>query len=217
MTVVDHVYVELADAEAVFDAMTERLALPVAWPFREVTRGFGSGGVSLGNLIVEFVRSDEPGPVTGFGVALAGSRSRLAELGYELGEEIPSLSGDVVLWTSTYVRALSGDGMTTFLCDYTADPRVWHDRCRTELAGRGGGALGVVGVTELVVESVGPDAKARDWAAIVDDGDLEVQVVPGEREGLRSLTVWVRDPVAADQTFRRTVPGTGPLGWHFVS
>src|SRR5262249_53919251 len=58
---VDHVFVPLAAPEATFGFLTETLGLPVAWPFTEYGP-FASGGVSLGSIHLEVVRSSDPLP-----------------------------------------------------------------------------------------------------------------------------------------------------------
>ena len=58
---VDHVFVPIAAPEAAFRWLTETLGLPVAWPFTEYGP-FASGGVSLGSINLEILRSSEELP-----------------------------------------------------------------------------------------------------------------------------------------------------------
>jgi catechol 2,3-dioxygenase-like lactoylglutathione lyase family enzyme len=51
----DHVVVRVDDPRAVFDAFTETLGLPVAWPLASYP-AFESGGVALGNLYLEIMQ-----------------------------------------------------------------------------------------------------------------------------------------------------------------
>jgi hypothetical protein len=49
---VDHVFVPMSDASAAFAVLTERLKLPVLWPFTSFG-AFSSGGVSVGSIKLE--------------------------------------------------------------------------------------------------------------------------------------------------------------------
>jgi hypothetical protein len=214
---VDHIYVELAEARTLFEALTTRLGLPVAWPFREVTPGFASGGVSLGDLIVEFVQPDQVKAGPEYGIALAEARPRLRVVGLDTAPDEENFGGDTLLWVSADIPDLSGPGLSTFVCDYTTDPLTWQRRCRDELAAGGGGPLGIVGVSEVVVESAGPTRQS--WASLGLD-QPHVRCVPGLRHGLRELVVQVRDPDGVTEAFARLVPQyveSGVLPWRFVS
>jgi hypothetical protein len=62
---VDHVYVPMTDASDGFDVLTERLGLPVLWPFTSFGN-FSSGGVSVGSIKLEVL---ETNPVTPWSIA----------------------------------------------------------------------------------------------------------------------------------------------------
>ena len=214
---VDHIYVELPEARVLFDALATRLDLPVAWPFREVTPGFASGGVSLGDLIVEFVQPEKAGPEPVYGIALAEARSRLSLAGLRTEPDEDNYGGDTLLWVSADIPDLSGPGLSTFVCDYTTDPLAWQRRCRDELAAADGGSLGVVGVSRIEIESAGP--MRRTWASL---GLRQpwVRAVPGRRDRLRELIVQVRDTDGVAEAFARLVPEyveAGVLPWRFVA
>lgn len=226
---VDHIYVEIDDAQAVFDALTRRLGLPVGWPFRQVAEGFASGGISLGNLILELVSFGHPVEQSSFGVALspaaglAEARAVLAARGVDLGDGVEVRDeNSVLMWTSAPVPALCASGLYTFVCDYVVDPRLREERCQAELAANEGGALGITGVSHIIVEAAEPIERAAVWTEVLGGGSQGpgVQVVPGDRDGLRAITIAVRDPEAASEAFERLVPEyvkANAIEWVFVS
>jgi hypothetical protein len=69
---VDHVAVLVSDPQPLFDAMTQMLSLPAVWqPFEAL--GWSSGGVSLGNIVLEAFT-----PAKGHDVAVTLDRGGLA-------------------------------------------------------------------------------------------------------------------------------------------
>lgn len=141
---VDHIIVRVdtvADAKALWSLFSEKLNLPIAWPPADY-KGFFSGGVSLGNVNLEFAHdSDEPGPphprdngvasakFSGLGLEPEPLPQAIAELerlrvrhgtpdSYQKEDESGNRS---TLWTTVYLDELSKKDMNIFLCEYAQD------------------------------------------------------------------------------------------------
>lgn len=187
---VDHFFAVSSDPASLFRVFRDNFGLPVAWPFQSYG-GFASGGLSLGNTVLEFATWETPN-----GEALktewkmlafeptADTETVIAELRRrEVAHSEPDVSTyrdadgkETVGWIST---GLSGAGLSdiVFVCDYKARNMVanMHQRGSEELARARGGPLGVrrlkaieVGVTDLEVARL-------EWLKLID--------LPGQHQG----------------------------------
>ena len=218
---VDHVYVELSEPQPVFEALTGPLGLPTAWPYAEYGGAFASGGVYLGDLILETVSFGRGGDGLRQGIALTPhpdlptARTELTGRGIPVDADVPFHAGERLLWTNADLPGLSGPGLHVFVCEYALDARAWWDRCAAELAASGGGAVRVRRVEEIVVASPGVDA-ALHWARVMPFAEgPSLRIEPGaadaRRGGIASLRVRADDPAAAEAAFAAHVPAPLPL------
>ncbi len=217
---VDHVLVEARDAVGVFALLTNELQLPVVWPFADYG-GFSSGGVSLGNAVMEIGRfgyePDAPGPHL-YGIAFeprdsaAASVAELDRRHIEHGRPEPFRGGrqgeERLLWTNVYVTDVPPAEASLFICDYAIDARTPRAAASAKLEGN---PMGVVGVKEIVIGVRDPDDGRRKWRALLDGSAVErepgvfafaagpaITVVKSASDGLQSITLRVASRTRAE-------------------
>jgi hypothetical protein len=61
---IDHIIIRSDEAEGLFRLFSEKLNLPVAWPYRSYG-AFSSGGVGFGNVNIELMLRSESRPGSG--------------------------------------------------------------------------------------------------------------------------------------------------------
>lgn len=173
---IDHVYVPLDDAKTAFSFLTDRLNLPEAWPFADYGF-FGSGGVNCGNVNLEVLQGkNAPGghpqhPARITGIAF--------EPTVEIDELISALDSRDIAHTSPmpFVPAGSEYPVWTnigfdvpegaFVCKYHFDVAVRCKRLKDALDARGGGALEVIEVAELVIGTRDRERSIERWSRLL--------------------------------------------------
>jgi catechol 2,3-dioxygenase-like lactoylglutathione lyase family enzyme len=186
---IDHIMIRADDPEKVYAFFTDVLQLPVAWPLVSPREGVATGGVGFGNVNVEAIRF--PGQksqrsraqLLGFGFEPSPLATALAELdsrGITYGERRPLIStaqdgSKRTLWTNVTLRQFS-DGeaavatMHVFLSEYSptyVNVEQRRERLRTQLAGSGGGPLGVQDVKEVIVGVSDLETAGRLWRTLL--------------------------------------------------
>jgi len=232
---VDHVFIPMVDAAAAFAALTEQLELPALWPFTSFG-GFASGGVSVGSIKLEIIDSttevpfstaqDPPEiqgvafrpstPVDDAYLAEVDARSlrRSAPSGFEVDGELR--------WTNLYLPDLISDTAGPFVCDYhVPGPRDLVTR-RQALEDCGGGRLGVLDASELVIQTRDTEAGSRRWQRLLDPLEPTqllvwhptvgpaIRLVEGPGERVDHLQLRVRSRERASRLWQQLADG--PLG-----
>lgn len=185
VTGVDHFYVYSPAADSLLRFFEETFELPVAWPFAPQP-GFSSGGLAVGNTIMEFARYPlEPGesrPTAFEGIVfepVATADSVAADLERRgipyWGPEVFRVTRDGVErvgWTLVGYEGLPPAGASIMVCDYADRASVdWRDE-HADLAERGGGPLGLLAVEEIVVGVADVPSAAQAWrAALMPEED----------------------------------------------
>ncbi len=167
---VDHFFATSSTPEPLYRFFRDTLGLPEVYPFRSYD-GFASGVVSMGNVLFEVVVWDVPAGDT--------LRTEFKGIAFEPTERLPITltrlrdhgfayqKPDSVMYTTPdgtralgYVNVpldgpdgLPPAGASIFINDNLGSERAAERRRvgANELARRGGGALGVLGVRELVI------------------------------------------------------------------
>jgi len=236
---VDHVFVPLAAPEATFGFLTETLGLPVAWPFTEYGP-FASGGVSLGSINLEVVRSSDPlpcfvarDPARVQGIAfepLPIDDALLAELDrrgipHSSPAPFPGTGHGTtgLLWTNVFFTDFVDERTIVFLCDYHVPEVRDVPARRAALSAAGGGRLGLEDVAEIVVGARDPIAAAVRWQRLlaplrprepggwaIGDGPA-LRIAATEEDAVARLVLRVRSPDAAAEALGGR-PETGG-GW----
>lgn len=218
---VEHLVASSAQADKLFEIFTRELQLPAVWPYSNYG-SFQSGGVSLGNMVVEFNKGDEAAARFS-GLALEpvlnaeNLTQALPERGIgSTGPQPFSVNVDgktLVLWTNVSLPGFEPLNATIFFCDYTDRAAVHKNRAQgaRALKAARGGALGVLGV-KLISLGVADMAKAqRRWRPLASDVSADLlrfsagpplRLLPAQQSGILSLTLQVRSGAAAEKYLR---------------
>ena len=229
----DHLYVRVDDLDALLDLLHRRLALPLIWPVRDETFA-RYAWVNAGNVGIELWQAasnaDLPDAalpcIAGIGLwpqDVHASRAQLAAQGVACKEprawHTRSDEGQEVLnFTNCLVLDASGPACQVFFCEWGPQAPVapWPkgetatQRRRNNaaaLADCGGGALGIVGLCALHMESPDPAATARTWEAITGAGGqvapgVALCLAPGPILQITALVFRVRDTALAARALR---------------
>lgn len=171
---IDHILIASDEPEQLFRLFSEKLGLPVAWPFRSYGQ-FSSGGVSLGNVNLELIGSEH----RQFGLAaVALEPTSLTEVlrtldaqGLKHGAPAPfsqrdSTGVERLLWTTVNMTNLPPAG-TVFFCKYNFDVDERRALIHRELENHGGGPLGIESAMELVLGVRNMAAAQHDWSILL--------------------------------------------------
>jgi hypothetical protein len=230
---IDHILIASREAEAVFALLSETFRLPIVWPMSDYG-GFASGGVALGNVNIEILRSTASGDATarsriiGFALEpepLAGSLAELEARNVPHGSpspyNVPGPDGSATtLWTTVALPSVSSTDIEVFFCQYEHDVAEARRELLAELQSRGGGPLSALSVAEVVYGTVDADATRRQWQALLDpvqpsspglwsvgEGPA-IRVVPAPENGLLNIVI----TVASLSRAREFLAGAGLLG-----
>jgi hypothetical protein len=163
------------EPEQLFRLFSEKLGLPVAWPFRSYGQ-FSSGGVGLGNVNIELVGSEHrQSGLTAVALeptaSLSEVLSRLDAQGLKHGTPAPFFQKDSsgtkrLLWTTVNMMTLPPRG-TVFFCKYNFDVNERRALINRELQSHGAGSLGIESVMELVIGAKDMAAAQHDWGILL--------------------------------------------------
>ncbi len=151
---VEHIYVRSEQAKEQFEFFTEGLQLPIVWDYED-WGNFTSGGVSLGNLVLELVDANHSEKELPFGMALK-PETRLERLILKLDEM--SVSHDNIQenknWSLLALHQVLPNHIDLFVCDYQDWKQVERDRnnATERLKASQGGALGIQTVEVIAVQ-----------------------------------------------------------------
>jgi catechol 2,3-dioxygenase-like lactoylglutathione lyase family enzyme len=219
-TRVEHFFVVSDQAQSLFTFFKDTFQLPEVWPFFE-HGPFSSGGLSLGNAVLEFVsfpKKDNKPLKTAFkGIAFeptTGADATAAEL---VRRNIPYLPARTnksqvsgvqvhVEWSNVNLSDFPPTNANVFFCDYKDRQAVAQGR-RTashELALRAGGPLGIVGVAEITVGVRDLEDARNKWSALLEpsprisDDEFvffagpRIHLVQAESPGIQGIVLKVR-------------------------
>lgn len=227
VTRVDHFYAESGQARSLFTFFKETFQLPESWPFRDAGT-HTSGGLWLGNTILEFVtfpdKGDKPVKTELRGIAFepsGGADETAAELtqrGISRGEVEnrmrPSPDGQMrVAWSLLYLKDFPPTEASLFFVDYKFRESVAaRNKTRDEeFEARRRGPLGIIGVAEITVgvqdieEARGkwsallaPSPRISDNAFVFKSGP-RIRLVRAESPGIQGIALSVRSLVEAEK------------------
>ena len=147
---VDHIYLSTDEAEGVFRVLKEDLELPVVWDYEDWGT-FKSGGVSLGNTVLEIKEKTADDP-SGYGVALRPYGGLEA-----IGSKLTALDvpvGSVTSATDWRLQDIlpASSGGHVFLCDYNDPRKVAKQRIeREQELSKQGNPLGIVEMRSITL------------------------------------------------------------------
>jgi hypothetical protein len=191
---VDHVTIECADAQALFDVLNGTLGLPIAWPFSQYPE-FATGGVQAGNVNIETLHYGPPGQG---GTAIYGIVLEPYPLNEIMGKleargaqpskpevQKREIAGKTVpFWTNVTLKALCAPYYVVYLCEYTEAARSALDS--RKVSGPLGG-MGVESVKEIDIISTDAAALRKKWEEVFapnkmsSDGVMSIGTGPAVR------------------------------------
>jgi hypothetical protein len=171
---IDHILIGSDHAEDVFRLFSEKLGLPVAWPF-ESYKDFASGGVSFGNVNIEITRSERfPSGLSGVALEPTSLSEVLSGLdAHGLKHRAPNpyfgkdSSGSETLWWTTVGLTSLSPANTIFFCKYNFDIGERRADLLADLQKHEGGPLGIEAVKELVIGVKDMAAARHDWSILL--------------------------------------------------
>ncbi|MGB9006294.1 MAG: amidohydrolase family protein, partial [Candidatus Aminicenantales bacterium] len=226
-TRVEHFLVVSDRAQTLFGYFKDTFQLPEVWPFYQHGT-FASGGLSLGNAVLEFVsfpkEDNKPAKTEFRGIAFEpapDADATAAELTnrniahtniQSYKSQIPG--GDVrVEWSSVGLSNLPPATTDIFFCDYKNREAVAQRRktASDELARRRGGPLGIVAAAEITVGVQDLEEARSKWCALLrpsprisDDAFVfdigpRIQLVHAELSGIQGIVLEVRSVDEAEK------------------
>ena len=224
----DHVYLRVQDLDAHLAFFRDGLGLPLSWPVRD--EAFARyAWVNAGNVQLELwqARSNDDLPSDTALPCVAGvalwpqdvpqARRTLEGLGVACKEpktwRTPATGGVLAdNFTNCLVTDASSPACQVFFCQWSSYAPIapWpkgestasrRERCAAELAASGG-AVGVVGLHTIHMESIDPDATARVWTCLTGEHrraapGIALSISRGPETRIAALVFRVRDLPAA--------------------
>jgi hypothetical protein len=216
---IDHFFATSPKAEAQFNFFRDTLGLAESWPYKSYGE-FASGGLSLGNTVLELVTWAVPKgdtlPTEWKSLAfepVGDTEAALKELGRRgISHSTPDTNRyrnakgqEVVGWTNTDLTGLTPSDVA-FICDYANRSAIDESRKagHDELARRHGGPLGVIRLKEIVIGVVDVAAASEQWRRLLAHPEQEsnglfhfgdgpsVRLVPAGKAGIREIVIGVR-------------------------
>ncbi|MFC1499580.1 hypothetical protein ACFL6T_01005 [Candidatus Zixiibacteriota bacterium] len=217
---VDHIVAQSTQAQHLYEFLHDELLLPEVWPFTDYG-GFASGGLSLGNVVIEIIKWNETNSrltdqATFQGIAFepAGSASSTIEwmdqksIGHSaLDPYAINIDGEeLVLW-ETFSIEVPPTISVIFVCDYkdreafVQEPQAASSQA---LLNSGGGPVGILACREIVIAVTDIEGDTNDWirllgqARLTSPGLFEFSVGPAVRlvessdVGIREIVLEVR-------------------------
>jgi len=225
---IDHVVIRTADAVSLYQLFSGPLGLPTTWPLEHAA--FATfGWIGLGNTNMEIWaatdNSDLPAgcpfplvqQIALEPFELAETLARLKTLGFNCKTPRTFRSKDKsgeqkVNFTNSVVLDLSSDTCCVFLCEWGREAPItpWKKGPTTRerrvleqdaMKACGGGALGIVGLSEIALSTQDVDGTIDRWRRLTESKgpaieiakDVELRVSAGEHAVIQSLTFSVRD------------------------
>lgn len=230
----DHVYLRVNDLDVALAFFERLLGLPLTWPVRD--EPFARyAWVNAGNVQLELwqARSDHdlpPGTPLPCVAGLAlwpedvhASRKALQAAGIACKEprawRTVGSGGEALNFTNCLVLDASAPACQVFFCQWAADAPIapWpkgestahrRDRLARELAEEDGGAIGIVGLRAIHMQSPDPAETARVWSAItgspgVTAPGVALMLEAGAELRIEALVFGVRNLLQAETVLNR--------------
>jgi hypothetical protein len=184
---VDRILIESGDPKSLFRLFSADLMLPEAWPLTE-NQGYTSGGVSAGNVTIEFYRytpakhnpaaKDRSARYSGLALEpypLADALRELKISGIPYGDPEPYKATlpdgtQGVQWTTVPLPSFSRSGMSIFLYEYSPSflkVDVRRKQFGNRLALNNGGPLGIRSLCEIVIASLDFERAYAAWKRLL--------------------------------------------------
>lgn len=133
--------------------LTEQFGLPVVWDYQN-WGGFSSGGITLGNVVLELIARESVQNLTYYGIALEPNQSLKRTKPYLDSVNIShGRISRAAEWSTMSLTNLLPDDINLFLCDYHDREFIALDRKKAvdKLLVKNGGTLGIQLLKEIVI------------------------------------------------------------------
>ncbi len=165
---IEHFYLSSTNSESLFRTLTDDFDLPIVWEYQD-WGAFTSGGVTLGNVVLELLDSKTTKHNRPFGIALEPSHS--------LKRTLPVLAKTDIShgrveesnhWSLLSVKEILPDSIHLFLCDYHHRKTVSQNRKQAseKLHGSEGGVLGIQSLEAIVINTHDPEGYGNKLAEL---------------------------------------------------
>lgn len=165
---VEHFYISSSSALNVYQVLTEQFGLPVVWDYQN-WGSFSSGGVSLGNVVIELIESQSAQHSTYYGIALEPNQSLKRTKSFLDAVDIShGRISKAAKWSTMSLTNLLPNDINLFLCDYHNRAFIALDRknATDKLVKNEGGALGIEFLKEVIIGSKEPVEFENELAKI---------------------------------------------------
>jgi len=155
---VEHFYISVNNASSIFQLFDEQFELPVVWDYQD-WGGFSSGGITMGNVVLELIGNAPAQSQTYYGIALEPNQSLRRTRSYLDSANISYGSiGKAAQWNTMSLTSLLPEEINLFLCDYHDREFIALDRKKAvdELVLNNGGALGIQFLKTMVIGTEAP-------------------------------------------------------------
>ncbi len=155
---VEHFYISSNNATNIFQILTEQFGLPLVWDYQN-WGSFSSGGITLGNVVLELIESQPEQTLTYYGIALEPSQSLRRTIPFLDSVNIPhGRINKASEWSTMSLNNILPDSINLFLCDYHDRDFIELDRKKAvdKLVLNNGGALGIQFLKEIVIGTEDP-------------------------------------------------------------
>ena len=167
---VEHFYIHSNNAKEVFQMFRDQFGLPAVWDYQNWGE-FSSGGITMGNIVLEIKASPGPQAQFDYGIALESDQSL---------ERASSLLDSVKIsrspihpysgWSILPLNQVLPNHIDLFVCDYHDKKRLKSDRegAAGKLLAKNGGPLGIRYLQEITIA-----------ARTTDEFEKRLEKIPG--------------------------------------
>ena len=182
-TKMEHLYISSPNAEKMYDVLTLDFGLPTVWAYQS-WGDFSSGGVSMGNVVIELVEDDALQANTQYGIALEPSTSLSSVV--RVLDTINIAHGEVskgAAWSVISLNQLLPERINLFVCDYHDRPSIAQGRTEAtaQLYSANGGPLGIELVSAIRIGTDNSKERSKQLATLpgVTHNDTQLQFSQG--------------------------------------
>ena len=165
---VEHFYISSNHAVNIFQTFTEQFGLPVVWDYQN-WGNFSSGGITLGNVVLELIENQPAQAQTYYGIALEPNQSLHRTRAFL--DSVHILHGRISKaseWSTMSLNNLLPDNIDLFLCDYHDRDFIKRNRKNAvdNLGRKNGGTLGIQFLKEIRIGTEDPEGFENELTKI---------------------------------------------------